>query len=104
MEDKVIFEKDGASLKNPKHLKRNVFIIFSPRTVKVEPTTCRKINSEVVAFLPQKSKGFLTSTFRGDEINELLSGKYHLWVEILNKSFKDSIEIKRNQPLGFLVV
>ena len=104
MEDKVVFEKDGASLKNPKHLKRNVFIIFSPRTVKVEPATCRKINIGVVAFLPQKSTGFLTSTFRGDEINELLSGKYHLWVEILNKSSKDFIEIKRNQPLGFLVV
>ena len=55
-------------------------------------------------FLPQKSKGFLTSTFRGDEINELFSGKYRLWVEILNKSLEDSIEIKRNQPLGFLVV
>ena len=66
MDDKIIFEKDSASIKNPKHLKRNVFIIFSPRTVMIEPVTCRKIDSEVVAFLPQKSKGFLTSTFRGD--------------------------------------
>ena len=102
MEDKVIFEKDSASIKNPEHLKRNVLITFSPRTVKVEPATCRKIDSEVVAFLPQKSKGFFTSIFRGDEINELFSGKYRL--EILNKSFEDSIEIKRNEPLGFLVV
>ena len=102
MEDKIILEKDSASIKNPEHLKRNVFIIFSPRTVKVEPATCRKIDSEVVSFLPQKSKGFFTSIFRGDEINELFSGKYHLWVEILNKSFEDSIEIKRNQSLGFL--
>ena len=78
MEDKIIFEKDSASVKNPKHLKRNAFVIFSPRTLKVEPATCRKIDSEVVAFLPQKSKGFLTSTLRGDEINELFSGKYSL--------------------------
>ena len=63
MEDKIIFEKDSASVKNPKHLKRNVFIIFLPRTVKIEPATCRKIDSEVVAFLSQKSKGFLTSIF-----------------------------------------
>ena len=27
-----------------------------------------------------------------------------MWVEILNKSFEDPIEIKRNQPLNFLVV
>ena len=78
MEDKIIFEKDIALAKNPKHLKTNIFIIFSPRTVKVEPATCRKIDAEVVAFLPQKSKGFLRSTFRENEINELFSGKYRL--------------------------
>ena len=37
-------------------------------------------------------------------MNELFTGKYRLWVEILNASFKDSIEIKRNQLLGFHVV
>ena len=51
--------------------------------------------------LAPKSKGFLTSTFRGDEINELLIGKYRLWVEILNKSFEDSIEIKKEPATGF---
>ena len=84
MDDKIIFEKDSASIKNPKHLKRNVFIIFSPRTVMIEPVTCRKIDSEVVAFLPQKSKGFLTSVCREGKINKLFSGKCRLWVEILN--------------------
>ena len=84
MDDKIIFEKDSASIKNPKHLKRNVFIIFSPRTVMIEPVTCRKIDSEVVAFLPQKSKGFLTSVCREGKINKLFIGKCRLWVEILN--------------------
>ena len=27
-----------------------------------------------------------------------------MWIEILNKSFEESAEIKRNRPLGFLVV
>ena len=44
MEDKTIFEKDSALVKNPKPLKRNFLIFFSPRTVKVKPTTCRKID------------------------------------------------------------
>ena len=83
MKDKIIFGKDSASVKNPKYLKENVFF-FSPRIVKVEPTTCRKIDSEVVAFLPQKSKGFLTSVCREGKINKLFSGKCRLWVEILN--------------------
>ena len=87
MEGKIIFEKDSASVKNPKHLKKNVFIIFLPRTVKVEPVTYRKIDSEVVAFLPQKSKGFFTSTFRGDKINELFSGKYRLCCGDIKKIF-----------------
>ena len=25
-----------------------------------------------------------------------------MWIEILNKSFEETVEIKRNQPLGFL--
>ena len=54
--------------------------------------------------LPTNSEGFLTSKFRGDKINEIFNEKHRLWVEILNKSFKDHIEIKKGQPLGFLVV
>ena len=30
-------------------------------------------------------------------------GKHCLWMEVLNKSFKD-IEIKKGQPIGFFVV
>ena len=72
--------------------------------MKFEPATHMKIDTEVTVFLPQNSKRFLTSIFRGDEINELFHGKHHLWIEILNKSFKDLVKVKRNQPLGFLVI
>ena len=58
MEYKIIFEKDSASVKNQKHLKRKVFLTFSRRIVKVEPATCREIDSEVVAFFASKIKGF----------------------------------------------
>ena len=58
MEYKIIFEKDSASVKNQKHLKRKVFLTFSRRTVKVEPATCREIDSGVVAFFASKIKGF----------------------------------------------
>ena len=55
-------------------------------------------------FLPTNSSGFLTSKFRGDEINELFHGKHRLWVEILNKYFEDHVEIKKGQVFGFLVI
>ena len=104
MEKKIIFEKDNFSLKNPKHLQKNVFIIYSSKAINIEPATHMKIDTEVTVFLPQNSKGFLTSIFRMDKINELFHGKHFLWVEILNKYFVDLVEIKRNQPLGFFVI
>ena len=74
MDENITFEKDNKKVKNPRHLQRNVFILFSPRQFKNEPATCRKIDTEVTAFLPSNSKGFLISRFRGGEINERFHG------------------------------
>ena len=104
MEEKISFEKDNFCQKNPKHLQKNVFIIYSPRAVKVEPATNIKIYTKMTVFIPQNLKGFLTSILRGNKINELSYGKHHLWVEVLDKFFDGTVEIKKNQPLVFLVV
>ena len=85
-------------------MKKYIFIIYSPRTVKTDLATNIQIDTELVLFLPQKSKEFITSISRGDEINELCSEKQHLWIEILNKSFGETVEMKRKKPLGFLVI
>ena len=102
MDGKIKFEKDSVGLKNPRHLQRNVFLLFSPRKFKIDSATSRKINREVTAFLTKNSKGFLTSKFRGDEINELFHGQHCLWVEILNKSFEYPIELKKGNRWIFL--
>ena len=94
MDEKITFEKDNKGVKNPRHLQRNVFMLYSPRQFKIEPTGCKKIDTEVTALLPTNSKGFLSSKFRGNEINELFHGKHRLWVEIINKSFDDHIKRK----------
>ena len=57
-----------------------------------------------IVFLPKNSKGFVISVFRGDEIIEFNGEQRRLWVEILNKSYKETIEIKKNNPLGFVVI
>ena len=58
----------------------------------------------MVVFFPKNSKGFVTSIFRGDEINEICGQKQRLWIEILNRSFEETVKIKKkSQPLGFLV-
>ena len=81
MHDKVMFEKDSKRIKNPSHLQRNVFLLYSPRKIKIEPASCIKIDTEVTAFLSAESPS-ITLKFRSDEINELFHGKHHSWAEI----------------------
>ena len=63
-----------------------------------------RIDTEMVVFLPSNWKGFVTSIFRGDEINEICSQKQRLWIEILNRSFWRNDQNKKNESLGFLVI
>ena len=71
MDDKIIFEKDSRTVNNPKHLQKNVCLLYSPRKFSVEPATREKINIEVTAFLPKNSRGYIVSKFKTDEIIEL---------------------------------
>ena len=91
-----MFEKDNKGAKNPRHLQRNVSMLCSPHQFKIEPASCKKIDTEVTAFLPTNSKGFLTSKFGGDKINEVFNEKRRLWIEIIKKSFKDHIKIQKD--------
>lgn len=101
---KIIFKMSNRGVRNPKHLRKNIFIIYSSKKVKIEPSTCLNIDTEIILPLPEKSNGFVASIFSGDEVNELRQEKQRLQIEILNKSFEDTIEIKRHSPLGFVVI
>ena len=100
----IILKRSQANAKKPKYLKKNVIILYSPRTVKIEPATSKRIDTETIVSLPKNSKGFVTSIFRGDEISEFNSDQQRLWVEIFNKSYEETVEIKKNNPLGFVVI
>ena len=98
------FKKSVEQYKIQNTYKKNVFLLYSPRKFTIEPATSEKIDTEVSAFLPKNSKGYITSKFRTDEINELFCAKYCLWIEILNKSFEGNIEIEKGQRIDFFVV
>ena len=51
-----------------------------------------KIDLEMVVFLTQNSKGFLIWIFQGNKINESYCQKQRLWIEMLNKFFKETSE------------
>ena len=89
----ILFRRSQATTKKPKHLKKNVFIVYLPRALKIEPATCTKINTEITVSLPRNAKGFITFIFREDKINEFSNDQQQLWVEILNKSYEETLEI-----------
>ena len=82
MEEKILFESDSFNQNNPKHLQKNVFIIYLPRALKIEPVTSIRIDTDMDGFLRQKSKGFISSALIGNEINKLFRGKSYLWDEV----------------------
>ena len=85
-------------------MERGVFVIFSPRHIKLESASYWRIDTEVVVFLPTNSRGFITLKVNGNELKEVFEGEHRLWIEILNRSFEDNIIIKKDKPLGFLVI
>ena len=91
----IIFRQSQATRKKPKHLRKNVFIVYSPRALKIEPTTSIKVDTEITGLLSRNAKGFITSILREDEINEFSNDQQQLWVEILNKSYEETLEIKK---------
>ena len=94
MDEKIIFKKDSKDIKKPYHLKNNVFLLYAPRNIKVEPTEFQRIDSGILAFIPENARGFVALKFREDEINEIWNGNQRLWVKILIKSYELPIEIK----------
>ena len=100
----IIFKRTHAKIKKPRYPGRNVFLLHSPRTVNIEPAATVRIDTEIIILLPNNSWGFVTSKFRGDEIYKFSSDKQRLWVEILNKSKEDALEIKKDSTLGLAVI
>ena len=101
----IIFRRENAKVKKPEHIKKNIFIIFSPRTVTVETATCSKIDTNITLILPKKGKAFSTSKFMGYEIYQIKAKQERSWIEILNRSYEEDLKIKKkNSILGFLVI
>ena len=64
----IIILKNLLQASRSKHLKKNIFIVYCPRSVRIELATSMKIDTEMTIFLPKNSKGFVRSIFRGDKI------------------------------------
>ena len=96
---KAILKSDQFNLKKPQHLKNNVYIIYSPKTVIVETANSINVDTNIILKLPQKAKAF-----RGQGIREINKVKQRLWITLLSESYFKRLIIKRGTPLRFLVI
>ena len=68
----IILKRSHNKVKKPHHVNKNIFALYPPRHINIEPATCSSIDTEIICILPGHSQGFITSTFRGDEIKSLM--------------------------------
>ena len=52
----IIFRRSQLKTEKTKHVKKKIFILYSPRAVKIEPATSTKIDTEIMISLPKNSK------------------------------------------------
>ena len=73
----IILKQSQASIKKPKHLKENDFILYSPRTVKIEPATSKRIDTEIIVSLPKNSIGLSHPYSEGTKLTNLTMSSNH---------------------------
>ena len=99
----IIFKRTHGRVKKTKHVDGNVFAIYAPKAINIEPATSYSIDTKLIVLLPDNLYGYVTSKFRRDEIHKFSAKKQRMWVEILHKSYEFKIEIKKNSVLGFVI-
>ena len=100
----VIFKRTYSGVKKPQHINKNVFVIFTPKRINIEPATSYELDTEIILILLQGSHGFVTSKFRGDETHQINAKKQRLWIKILNKSYEKNLVVEKNSPIGFVII
>ena len=63
----IIFKR---TVKKPKHIDGNVFAIYAPKAINIEPATSYSIDTELIVLLPDNLCGYVRSKFRGDETHK----------------------------------
>ena len=123
MKNKIKFQYKG---KRPKKLENDVFVIYSPKRITVNPGEIKHVNMQLKIFLPKHIEGtcrlllslsnqklkLLNSSLiaqkynQNIEIDEIYKCEkdlppWNLNFELLNGDFTKSITVKSKQELGY---
>lgn len=61
---KLYLKRTVEQKKNPRHLQKNVVLLYSPRNFTIGGATNEKTDTEVTALLPKNYTGYITSKFK----------------------------------------
>ena len=112
--------------KRPKRLENDVFVIYTPEKITINPGEIKKINMQLKIFLPKHIVGscrlllsysnqklkllnsieILQEYNQNIEIEDIYKQNeylppWNLYFELLNGSFTEQIKIKKRQELGY---
>ena len=112
--------------KRPKRLENDVFVIYTPEKITINPGEIKRINMHLKIFLPKHITGscrlllsysnqklkLLNSSVISQEYNQNIEIEdiykqneylppWNLYFELLNGSFTEQIKIKKRQELGY---
>ena len=114
--------------RKPKRLENNVFIIYSPEKIKLEPWENKIINMQIKIFFPKRIEGscrllysisnekiiLMNSNIISQEINSNIEmGTYYnendlppwnLNFELFNWNFNKTIQTRKKQELGYFYI
>ena len=104
MKPELILKRDTKNVKRPLYLKNEVFLIYAPRKITIEPMQFKQNDSNIVVNLSKAHKDYFTSIFKRDDIEAISGNTQRIWIGILNTHFSGSIVIEKNRPLGFFAI
>ena len=83
---------------------KNIFSIFARKSLVIETAETEKIDTELLVELPENYSAYLTTKFENQNIKEFIGPcKKRLWIEILNSSFLNKLNIKKGDLIGYLL-
>ena len=95
---------DKIKMIDPQRFQKNIFSIFAQKSLVIETADIEKINTELLVDLPENYSAYLTTKFKNQTIKEFIGPcKKRLWIEILNSSYLNKLNIKKGDLIGCLL-
>ena len=95
---------DKIKMIDPQRFQKNIFSIFAQKSLVIETADIEKINTELLVDLPENYSAYLTTKFKNQAIKEFIGPcKKRLWIEILNSSYLNKLNIKKGDLIGCLL-